>query len=154
VAGAATNRAAVAVAVAGVRAGVPARELARVVRAVLRAEAVRNAMISVALVSAERMAVLNRRHLKQRGPTDVIAFGLARSNRGPVVGDVYVSPEVARANASRLGVSGREEVVRLVVHGVLHVLGWDHPESDSRVRSAMWRRQEELVRRVLHRVPR
>ena len=43
----------------------------------------------------------------------------------------------------------REELARLVVHGTLHVLGHDHPEDDSRLRSPMWRRQERLLRRVL-----
>ena len=43
----------------------------------------------------------------------------------------------------------REELLRLVVHGVLHVLGYDHPDGESRERSAMWRRQETLVQRAL-----
>jgi probable rRNA maturation factor len=42
-----------------------------------------------------------------------------------------------------------EELVRLTVHGTLHVLGYDHPEGDHRTRSAMWRRQERYVKRLL-----
>ena len=42
----------------------------------------------------------------------------------------------------------REEIVRLVVHGTLHVLGWDHPEDGDRMRSPMWRRQERYVGRL------
>jgi probable rRNA maturation factor len=40
----------------------------------------------------------------------------------------------------------REELLRLVVHGVLHVVGHDHPEDDSRYQSRMWKRQEQLLR--------
>jgi probable rRNA maturation factor len=58
---------------------------------------------------------------------------------------------VARANARRHGVGIREELVRLVVHGVLHALGYDHPDGEARFRSPMWRRQEALVRRAMRR---
>ena len=45
--------------------------------------------------------------------------------------------------------SVREEVARLVVHGILHVLGYDHPEDETRETSDMWRRQERLLRRLV-----
>jgi probable rRNA maturation factor len=44
-------------------------------------------------------------------------------------------------------VSLRQELVRLVIHGTLHALGYDHPEGDHRIRSPMWRRQERYVKR-------
>jgi probable rRNA maturation factor len=45
----------------------------------------------------------------------------------------------------------REEVARLVIHGTLHILGHDHPDGDDRTTSRMWRRQEQLLSRVLNR---
>ncbi len=123
---------------------------AAVVRSVLRAEGVRHALMSVAFVSRSRIARMNRRHLRRAGDTDVISFGFSRvTPRDPVVGDIYVCPEVARRNAARRGVGVRQELVRLVVHGTLHVLGYDHPEGEGRERSSMWRRQERLVRRAI-----
>ena len=96
------------------------------------------------------IAALNWRHLRHRGPTDVIAFGFAPAARGgPVVGDVYIAPAVARRNAAEHGRGVREETLRLVVHGVLHVLGYDHPAGESRYESPMWRRQERLLRSAL-----
>jgi rRNA maturation RNase YbeY len=61
---------------------------------------------------------------------------------------------VARAHARARGVSVREELLRLVVHGTLHILGYDHPESEEREQSVMWRRQERVVRRLVARARR
>src|SRR5207237_6920915 len=114
--------------------------------ALLRSEAFDDARLSITFVRNLRIAALNRRHLRHRGATDVISFRLApETPRGPLIGDIYVAPDVARRNAAAHGSSLREELTRLVVHGVLHVLGFDHPEGLERIGSRMWRRQEELV---------
>jgi probable rRNA maturation factor len=118
--------------------------------AALRSDGVRNAMLSITFVGRGAMAAMNRRYLGHHGATDVISFGLGRhARRGPVVGDIYICPEIARANAKRQGLSANEEILRLVVHGTLHVLGYDHPEGDDRTSSAMWRKQERILARVL-----
>ena len=136
------------VATDGVRPAVSRERVRRLATHVLRAERVRDALVSIAFVSDREIARLNERHLGHRGPTDVISFGLAPvDKRGPVVGDVYIAPDVARRNAKAVGGGVREEVMRLVVHGVLHVLGHDHPiDAESRYSSAMWKRQERLLR--------
>jgi probable rRNA maturation factor len=118
--------------------------------AALGAERVRNAMLSITFVGRAAMSELNRRYLRHRGPTDVISFGLGRTGRrGAVIGDIYICPEIARDNAKRQGIPIGEEVLRLVVHGTLHVLGQDHPVGESRTTSPMWRRQERILARVL-----
>ena len=131
----------------GVRAPLARARVERLVRRVLRAERVPQARVSVAFVSARAIAALNRRHLGHRGPTDVISFPLAPAADGePLGGDIYIAPDVARANARRHGVPVREETARLVIHGTLHVLGYEHPEGAARERAPMWRRQERLLR--------
>ena len=118
--------------------------------AALKAEHVRDAMLSITFVGRAAMSELNRRYLGHHGPTDVISFGLGRSGRrGPVVGDIYICPEIARSNAKREGASSGEELLRLVVHGTLHVLGYDHPAGPARISSKMWRKQERILARVL-----
>lgn len=139
----------------GLRAGVSAAAIVDASRATLRAERVGNALVSVTLLGRAAMAKLNREHLGHRGATDVISFGFARATSSdPVVGDIYIAPDVARENAlSRRG-SVREELIRLVVHGTLHILGYDHPESADaaeREASPMWKRQERIVRRLVER---
>ena len=107
-------------------------------------------MLSITFVGRAAMSELNRRYLGHRGPTDVISFGLGRHGlKGPVVGDIYICPEIARANAKRQGVSSQEELLRLVVHGTLHTLGYDHPEGATPLESRMWRRQEKILARVV-----
>jgi len=116
----------------------------------LEAERIRNAMLSVTFVGRAAMSQMNRRYLQHQGSTDVISFGLGRIGKsGAVIGDIYICPDVAGANAKRQGIRSGEELLRLVVHGTLHVLGHEHPAGVSRTRSPMWRRQEKILARVL-----
>lgn len=108
------------------------------------------AEVSVTFLGPVRMRRLNRAHLGHDAVTDVISFALPGPD-GSLVGDVYICRAQAARNAVTHGVSLREELVRLVVHGTLHVLGHDHPEGASRTASPMWRRQERYVRRLLRR---
>ena len=95
-------------------------------------------------VSNAQIATMNRKFLGHRGATDVITFELEPA-AGVVMGDVYIAPDVARDNAASAGVGVREELVRLVVHGTLHVLGHTHDEGEQRTGGTMWKRQEALV---------
>jgi probable rRNA maturation factor len=113
---------------------------------VLQRERVRSAMLSIAFVSRRVIADLNKRHLGHPGDTDVITFALGRPTpSAPLVGDIYVAPDVVREQAKRWRVPVREELARVVVHGVLHAIGHDHPEGDGRERSPMWKRQERWL---------
>lgn len=100
--------------------------------------------LSVAWLGVTVMRRLNREFTGRDRVTDVLAFEL----RGPecAVGDVYICPAVARREAAQRRVPLRTELIRLLVHGVLHVLGYEHPD-ESREASAMWQRQERYVRR-------
>jgi probable rRNA maturation factor len=146
-----TRKAAAQVAVSvdadGVRSPVAAARLVALAQSVLKTLKVRHALVSVTLVTPRAMAALNRRHLGHRGPTDVITFALGADPTGMVLADVYICLDVAREQAKRHGVGVREELARLVVHGMLHACGWEHPEDDARMQSPMWHRQEQLLER-------
>jgi probable rRNA maturation factor len=124
--------------------GLPAPVVRRVVRAVLKGEK-RQAVVSVTFLGPVAMQRLNRRHKQHDRPTDVLSFALAMPD-GRLAGDIYVCRAVAVAQARDAGIRPREELIRLVVHGVLHVLGYDHPEASGREQSLMWRKQERYVR--------
>jgi probable rRNA maturation factor len=130
------------------RPGISASKVRGLIEATLGGERIRNAMISVTFVGKTAMARMNAKYLRHRGPTDVITFGMGRDAPGmPAVGDIYICPDVARANAKRNRISVGEELARLVVHGALHVVGHDHPDDESRTQSAMWKRQERILAR-------
>ena len=79
--------------------------------------------VSVSFVSRRKMKALNRAYRKKNKPTDVLSFNM---NEGNVLGDVVICSSVARENAKKYGVSVRLEMSRLVTHGLLHLLGYDH----------------------------
>ncbi|MEO8945663.1 MAG: rRNA maturation RNase YbeY [Gemmatimonadaceae bacterium] len=140
---------AVDVAREGVRIALSESRVREIAVAVCRREKVNEALISIAFVTNARIARMNREFLNHSGATDVITFELAEHDneqkRPAIIGDIYIAPEVVRRNARANGESVRTELTRVVVHGVLHVLGFTHAEGDTRTSGAMWRRQEALV---------
>jgi probable rRNA maturation factor len=126
------------------------RLLQEAARAVLRIEHTADAELSITLLDDDRIAALHRRYLARDGPTDVIAFPLYDEGE-TVVGDIYIGADEAARQAALHDVPVTEELVRLAVHGVLHVLGHEHPAGDERVGSPMWRLQEEIVQQVVRR---
>jgi len=89
--------------------------------------------LSLSFVGPEEMGDLHARYLGEPGPTDVLSFPLDEDG---LLGDVVVCPAEARRNNPDL----EAELRLLVVHGTLHLLGYDHEEE--RERSAMWAKQE------------
>ncbi len=106
-----------------------------------RATRVSPERFAVALVSDRRIAALNRRYRHRAGATDVLSF--PASGNG-YLGDVVVSAETARRQARRLGHSLTEEVQLLMLHGLLHLMGYDHERDNGR----MNRRELALRRRL------
>lgn len=103
--------------------------------------------VSVTMLADDAIRALNREYLFEDRPTDVIAFSLGDESR--LMGDVYVGLEQAARQAAAVGIGLEEELVRLSIHGTLHVLGHDHPEGAERTDSPMYRLQERLVRDVM-----
>ena len=127
----------------------PASLLVRAVRHTMQAEGVAEGEISVALLDDPAIRALNRDHLGRDGPTDVLAFALHGAGER-LLGDLYLGAAQARRQAAEEGIDEAEELVRLAVHGTLHVLGWDHPqEGHARMECPMWVRQEALVAEVM-----
>jgi probable rRNA maturation factor len=100
---------------------------------------------TVALVSDRRIAALNRRYRRTPRPTDVLSFPLqAGGKKNGYQGDIVISVETARRNAGRLGHGAAEEIKLLILHGLLHLLGYDH----ERDHGEMSRREHRLRRRL------
>lgn len=128
--------------------GIPLDEplLAALARHVLESEdAGSSAELSMLFVGADHIRRLNARYAGDDYATDVLAFPMSEDDDDEplMVGDVVVCPEVARDNAAKAGTTLERELQMLVVHGTLHLLGYDH-QNDAQ-RAAMDKRMHEIV---------
>ena len=121
----------------------------RAVEATLKHENVDDASLSVTLLPDARIRQMNRKYLEHDYVTDVISFPLYERGEKPV-GDVYIGYEQAERQASDADVDLVDECARLAIHGTLHVLGYDHPEDETRTKSEMWVLQEEILAAFLN----
>jgi probable rRNA maturation factor len=118
------------------------------IREVFRRAGIQDGEISITFLDDPGIRDLNRDYLGRDHPTDVIAFTLNEPG-DPPLGDVYVGYLQARRQAAELGIHLDEELVRLAIHGALHVLGHDHPPGGGREKSEMFQLQEEVLNTVL-----
>lgn len=101
--------------------------------------------LSIALVGDEEMRGLNRDYRDKDRPTDVLAFPMDESGEtGRMLGDVVISLDTAVRQARESGVAPADEVRTLLVHGFLHLLGYDHERGPAEARK-MFRIQRRLV---------
>jgi len=94
------------------------------VLAILRDADIRAAQISIALVDDPTIAKLHEEFLNDPEPTDVLSFVLEQSE-GVLEGEVVASADTAAANARRYRCTPEEELLRYVIHGTLHLVGYD-----------------------------
>ena len=103
----------------------------------------RDAEMAILFLSVREMTSLNAHHRSKDAVTDVLSFPQEPPGRhGPHLGDVVICPVVARSNARRAGRSYRSEVAVLTIHGLLHLLGYDHETDQGEMRM----RERELWR--------
>ena len=117
--------------------------LVRLVERVLTAEGRTDASISIALVDNATIRALNRQHLDHDWPTDVISFPLSGADEPVLAGEVVVSVEMAVRTAGELGTDPANELRLYVVHGLLHLCGYDDLVEEHAF--GMRRREKELL---------
>ena len=107
--------------------------------------------ISIVLVDDPQIAVLNEKYLSRQGPTNVIAFAMREgefSHLTPqLLGDVVISMQTAAAEARIAGVSLERRFRELLIHGILHLFGYDHERSEAEARR-MDARSRKLMEKV------
>ena len=110
--------------------------------------------LGISFVSANRMAEINQQYLEHEGSTDVITFDYregyeAGSESRELAGEIYISISDARRQAREFRTRWEEEVVRYIVHGVLHLRGYDDLAATKR--RVMKREENRLLRRMRRR---
>ncbi len=119
------------------------KALTRLVCSTLAAEGIPRASVSIAIVDDATIHQLNRRHLGHDWPTDVITFPLSDPDDSTLSGELVVSAEMAVDTAKQADVPPWDELALYVVHGLLHLCGYDDAADDDR--AAMRRREAEIL---------
>jgi probable rRNA maturation factor len=116
------------------------------VRAVLDGEGVAEAEISLAFVDNPTIHRLNQRYLQHDEPTDVLSFPLSEPGSKKLAGELVVGVEVALAQAAERGHDVQAELALYVIHGLLHLCGYDDHESADA--AAMRERERHYLRQL------
>jgi probable rRNA maturation factor len=129
------------------------RLLKRIAAAALEELGIAAAELGIVMVSAKEMARLNEKFLGHEGPTDVITFDYQnsefRTQKPELQGEIFVCAEEAKRQAKEFKTSWQSELVRYVVHGMLHLVG--HDDLKPVARRKMKREEERLVRELSRR---
>src|SRR5207253_7234784 len=122
------------------------KTLRRVAQAVLEGEGVADAEISLAFVDNATIHQLNKRYLDHDEPTDVLSFPLSEPNARRLAGELVIGAEVARAQAESRGHDVQAELALYVIHGLLHLCGYD--DKSERDAQAMRERERHYLRQL------
>ncbi|KPL07979.1 hypothetical protein AMJ86_02310 [bacterium SM23_57] len=104
--------------------------------------------VSVILCNDSHIRRLNRDFLNQDKTTDVLSFDLSDPQANQIVGEIYINLDRVRKQAMEFGVSFWNELVRLTIHGILHL--YDYDDSDPISRGKMIAKQEEMLAKCHH----
>ncbi|MDD4011922.1 MAG: rRNA maturation RNase YbeY [Sphaerochaetaceae bacterium] len=128
----------------------PRSFIRKILKAVLEAEGAKNKRISLTLIDDQQMQELNGSYRKLDEPTDILTFAQADGQAFPkapgqedVMGDVFISLDTLKRNSECFNVSPLEELVRLLIHGYLHLSGANHQTNDAS--EPMLIRQEQIL---------
>ncbi|MCH8741818.1 rRNA maturation RNase YbeY [Patescibacteria group bacterium] len=136
--------------------------LQKIVRKVLKGEGVKGEMeLSIALVESARIRELNKRYLGKDKVTDVLAFGekyevgstekeKGIKSPGPFIelGEVIICPQQVKKNAKKFGSTFEKELAKILIHGILHLLSYNHEKSRAEAKK-MEKKEQNYLSRVL-----
>ena len=100
--------------------------------------------VSLAFVGKEEIKKLNKKFRKKNKATDVLSFDL---NGKDFLGEIVICPEIVKENAKKYGVSIKQEMLKVFVHGILHLCGYDHEKSEAEAEK-MEKRQEKYLSNI------
>jgi probable rRNA maturation factor len=125
---------------------VPRKKITALVEFVATAESAQLGEVDVAVVTARRIAMLNRRYLQHVGVTDVLSFDLSDPGESTSIQIIVCGGLAVREARSRRG-GPQRELMLYIVHGLLHVMGYD--DTTTREAEKMYARQDELLNTFL-----
>lgn len=105
-----------------------------------------DSVLSITLVGDAAIRKLNREYRRKDRATDVLSFPLGDDSQSHLLGDVVISVATAKRQAAEYDATTQRELERLLIHGILHLLGHDHHRRDERAR--MEREERRLARAI------
>ncbi|WP_293448792.1 rRNA maturation RNase YbeY [Persephonella sp.] len=109
-----------------------------------------NVELSITLTDNETIRQINKQWRKKDKPTDVLSFPIDEKPPGyryKILGDVVISLPFAKRQAEEIGISYQEEVIRLLTHGILHLLGYDHEGCPAEAKK-MFNLQDRIMKKI------
>jgi len=99
------------------------KKLKKVIKKVLEGENIRCEDLSIALVDPAGIKELNKKYRKQNRVTDILSFSYNGS------GEIIICPQVVKKNAKKFALNFKKELAKVLIHGILHLLGYDHEKN-------------------------
>lgn len=128
------------------RAGIQSDLVKSAVNEVFSGEAMKISSISVLFISDDEIIEVNKKYLDHNVTTDVITFPLSE-NSDPIEGEIYISIDTTRRNSVEFGVTHKSELLRVAIHGALHLSGYD--DSTSVLKSKMKEKEDYYLSQVV-----
>jgi rRNA maturation RNase YbeY len=133
------------------RVAVDRRKIGAAARRILDRLGYKGYELTVVLVDDREITRLNRQYFRRNRPTNVISFpmldGTPLSLQAKILGDVIISADTARRDAEEVGKEAGEEILFLLIHGILHLAGYDH-EGTKKERLEMEAKEKDLFSRL------
>ncbi|MCC6932764.1 MAG: rRNA maturation RNase YbeY [Deltaproteobacteria bacterium] len=105
--------------------------------------------LSIVFCNDKEIAVLNKQYRNKAKATDVLSFSLRENSKDSMIsyilGDIVISVDSAKRQAREKKLSAKEELLRLLIHGFLHLLGYDHENVSIKKARAMQKKEDELL---------
>jgi len=117
------------------------KSFSQLAKKVLKGENRVRETISLVFVSKKEIKKLNKKFRKKNRPTDVLSFTL---NEKKYLGEIIICPEVVKENSRKYKVDFNREIIKVFVHGILHLCGYDHEKSE-RDAKVMEKKQEKYL---------
>ncbi len=121
------------------------KSFSQVAKIVLKSENRKKGNLSVVLVNPNEIKKLNKKYRKKNKITDVLAFGEFPNSQFPIsnslLGEIVICPEMVKKNAKKFNSDFKKELILVLIHGILHLLGYDH--EGSRKKAEKMREKEE-----------
>ena len=127
--------------------GVDRKIFSTVAKIVLKGENRVTETLSLAFVGKAEIKKLNKKFRGKDKPTDVLSFELKDSAEKCYLGEIIICPDVVKENAKKYKVTVKSEMIKVFVHGILHLCGYDHEKSEKEA-EIMEKKQEKYLSKI------